>query len=77
MVRFVAVQERVCSLDRRGLGSLVKWVEMLGDLLIAQKALADLQAAGGDRRWAGWREWSDAGEGSLVSGPSAGMTGVV
>lgn len=67
--------QAICSRGRRGLGSLVERVEILEDLCIAQKVLADLQAAGG----------SPAGqvarvvrcrEGTLVSGPRAGMTGV-
>ncbi len=60
-VQFVTVKgKRLAVLTAEDWEALVEWVEMLEDLHIAQKALADLQAAGGDRRRAGWREWSDA-----------------
>jgi hypothetical protein len=38
---------------------LIEWLESLEDLQIAQQALNDLKAAGGNRDRAGWLKWDD------------------
>jgi hypothetical protein len=45
--------------------ALIEWLETLEDLEVVRKAFADLKAAGGDRKEAGWLKWSDvvSGEG--------------
>ena len=42
--------------------ALIEWLETLEDVEIVRKALADLKAAGGDRKKAGWIEWEKARE---------------
>ncbi len=39
--------------------ALVEWLETLEDLEVVRKAFADLKAAGGDRKKAGWMKWED------------------
>ncbi|MCI0399505.1 MAG: hypothetical protein L0322_31860 [Chloroflexi bacterium] len=39
--------------------ALIEWLETVEDVHIAQQALAELKAAGGDRQRAGWLEWED------------------
>jgi hypothetical protein len=43
----------------------VEWLETLEDLDVVRKAFAELKAAGGDRKKAGWLKWDDValGEG--------------
>lgn len=41
---------------------MIEWLENLEDLQLARQALADLGAAGGDRRRAGWLRWDDVRE---------------
>ena len=38
--------------------ALIEWLETLEDAQVARQALAELRAAGGDRRKAGWLEWT-------------------
>ena len=38
--------------------ALIEWLETLEDAQVARQALAELRAAGGDRRKAGWLEWA-------------------
>ncbi|MBM4461653.1 MAG: hypothetical protein FJ011_28500 [Chloroflexi bacterium] len=60
-VQFVTVKgKRLAVLSASDWESLVEWVEQLEDRQIARAAFADLAAAGGDRRRAGWLEWEDA-----------------
>jgi len=40
--------------------ALIEWLETLEDIQIARAAFADLKAAGGDRKRAGWVEWEEA-----------------
>lgn len=42
--------------------ALIEWLETLEDLQIARQALAELKAAGGDRKRAGWVRWEDAAD---------------
>ena len=39
---------------------LIEWLETLKDLQIVRQAVAELKAAGGDRKKAGWMEWQGA-----------------
>lgn len=58
-VQFVTVKgKRLAILSARDWESLIEWLETLEDLEIAQNALAALNAAGGDRKKAGWLEWN-------------------
>ncbi|MBM4041285.1 MAG: hypothetical protein FJ290_22510 [Planctomycetes bacterium] len=38
--------------------ALIEWLETLEDAQIAREALAELSAAGGDRKKAGWLDWA-------------------
>ncbi|HPD16761.1 MAG TPA: hypothetical protein PLE19_17565 [Planctomycetota bacterium] len=43
--------------------ALIEWLETLEDTQVIQQAIAELRAAGGDRKKAGWLEWAEvAGE---------------
>jgi len=63
-VQFVTAKgKRFAVLSAEDWESLVEWVETLEDLQIVRQARADLNAAGGDRKRAGWLEWKNvAGE---------------
>ena len=37
---------------------LVEWLETLNDIQVARHAMNELNAAGGDRKRAGWLEWN-------------------
>ena len=39
--------------------ALVEWLETLEDLEVVREAFADLKAAGGNRKKAGWLNWED------------------
>ena len=57
-VRFVTVKgRRFAVLDAEDWEALVEWVEDLEDTQIVRAAFAELSAAGGDRRRAGWLAW--------------------
>jgi hypothetical protein len=60
-VQFVTVKgKRLAVLSAEDWEALVEWAETLEDVQIARDAFANLQAVGGDRKRAGWREWKDA-----------------
>lgn len=60
-VQFVTVKgKRFAVLSAEDWEALVEWVENLEDAQIARAALAELKAAGGDRRQAGWLPWDEA-----------------
>jgi hypothetical protein len=60
-VQFVTVKgKRLAVLSAEDWEALVEWVENLEDSQIARAAFAELKAAGGDRKRAGWLEWEDA-----------------
>jgi hypothetical protein len=63
-VQFVTVKgKRLAVLNAEDWEALIEWLETLEDIQVAQRAFAELEAAGGDRQRAGWREWrSVAGE---------------
>jgi hypothetical protein len=57
-VQFVTVKgQRLAVLSAEDWEALIDWLETLEDTRIAQQALAELKAAGGDRKRAGWLEW--------------------
>lgn len=60
-VQFVTVNgKRVAVVDGDDWEAMVEWLETIEDIDAARQAYAALQAAGGDRRKAGWLPWSDA-----------------
>ena len=59
-VQFVTVKgRRFAVLSADDWEALVEWVEDLEDTQIARTAFAELGAAGGDRRRAGWLAWDE------------------
>lgn len=59
-VQFVTVKgKRLAVLDAEDWDALIEWVETLEDASIAQSAIAELKAAGGDRAQVGWLKWDD------------------
>jgi hypothetical protein len=57
-VQFVTVKgKRLAVLDAEGWEALIEWLETLKDLQIAQSALTQLKAAGGNCQRAGWLKW--------------------
>ncbi len=59
-VQFVTVKgERLAVLSADDWEALIEWVETLEDVEIAKQALAELKAAGEDRKQAGWLEWGE------------------
>ena len=57
-VQFASVKgQRVAILSTDDWEALIEWLETLEDVRIAQQALAELKAADGDRKRAGWLEW--------------------
>jgi hypothetical protein len=59
-VQFVTVKgKRLAVLGVEDWEALIEWMEDLEDTRIARSAYAELKAAGGDRKRAGWLEWED------------------
>ena len=57
-VQFVTVKgKHLAVLNAEDWEALIEWLETLEDMQIADEALAELRAAGGDRKRAGWIEW--------------------
>lgn len=64
-VQFATVQgRRVAVIDGSDWDALIEWLETVEDLQAARTAFAQLKAAGGDRKRAGWLRWEDV-EGEL------------
>jgi hypothetical protein len=62
-VQFVTIKDRrfaVVSLE--DWEALIEWLETLEDIDIVRQAFADLKAANGDRKRAGWLRWTDVEE---------------
>ena len=60
-VQFVTVKgKRLAVLNAEDWEALIEWMEDLEDTRIARTAYAELEAAGGDRKRAGWLEWEEA-----------------
>ncbi|MBW7919618.1 MAG: hypothetical protein H3C52_09980 [Anaerolineales bacterium] len=54
-VQFVEAKgKRFAVISEEEWEALIEWLETLEDLDIVRKAFADLKAAGGDRKKAGW-----------------------
>ncbi|MBM4425434.1 MAG: hypothetical protein FJ030_18990 [Chloroflexi bacterium] len=59
-VQFVTVKgKRFAILSADDWEALIEWLETVEDALVAKEAFAQLKAAGGDRKRAGWVEWSN------------------
>ena len=57
-VQFVTAQgRRFAILTAEDWEALIEWLETLEDSQIARQAFAELRAAGGDRKRAGWVPW--------------------
>lgn len=57
-VQFVTAKgKRYAVLSADEWEALIDWLETLEDTQIARQAFAELKAAGGDRKRAGWLEW--------------------
>jgi hypothetical protein len=64
-VQFITVKgKRFAVVNADDWEALIEWIETLEDTDIAKQAFAELKAAGGDRKQAGWMEW-DAVEAEL------------
>ena len=60
-VQFVTVKgKRLAVVSAEDWEALIEWLETLEDVQIARSAFAELKAAGGDRKRAGWIEWEEA-----------------
>ncbi|MBI2907775.1 MAG: hypothetical protein HYX92_08985 [Chloroflexi bacterium] len=56
-VQFVTAKgKRLAVLSADDWEALIEWLETLEDLQAARQAIAELKAAGGDRKRAGWLE---------------------
>ena len=59
-VQFVKAKgKRFAIISAEEWEALIDWLETLEDLEIVHKAFADLKAAGGNRKKAGWMKWED------------------
>jgi hypothetical protein len=59
-VQFVTVKgKRLAVLSAEDWEALIDWLETLEDTDAAQRALAQLKAAGGNRQQAGWSAWEE------------------
>ena len=59
-VQYVTKQgKRFAVLSAEDWEALVEWLETLEDSDVARQAFAELKAADGDRKRAGWLEWKD------------------
>jgi hypothetical protein len=57
-VQFVTKDgKRLAVLNADDWEALIEWLETLEDVQIARQAFAELRAAKGNRRRAGWQEW--------------------
>ena len=57
-VQFITAKgKRFAVLNAEDWEALIEWLETIEDIQIARKTLAELKAAGGDRKRAGWLEW--------------------
>jgi hypothetical protein len=62
-VQFVTLKgRRFAIVSAEDWEALIEWLEGLEDSRVVQEAIAELKAAGGDRRHAGWREWKEAAQ---------------
>ena len=67
-VQFVSKKgKRLAILSSEDWETLIEWLETLEDGQIARQALAELKAAKGNRRRAGWLEWAKVKDDLRVS----------
>ncbi len=60
-VQFVTVKgKRFAVISAEDWEALIDWLETIEDVQIAQQAIEELKAAGGDRKRAGWLDWDTA-----------------
>ena len=58
-VQFVTKKgKRLAILSGEDWEALIEWLETVEDVQIARQAFAELEAAQGNRRSAGWLEWN-------------------
>ena len=57
-VQFITAKgRRFAVISEEDWEALIEWLETLEDMQIVRRASAELKAAGGDRKRAGWMEW--------------------
>jgi PHD/YefM family antitoxin component YafN of YafNO toxin-antitoxin module len=62
-VQYVTVKgERFAVISADDWEALIEWLETLEDIQIAKQAFAQLKAANGDRKRAGWLQWDEVKE---------------
>ncbi len=60
-VQFVTAKgKRFAVVSAEDWEALIEWLETVEDTQLAKRAFDDLKAAGGDRKKAGWSEWTSA-----------------
>lgn len=59
-VQFVTIKgKRLAVLGAENWEALIEWLETLEGLQIAQSAMAQLKAVGGNRQQVGWLKWDE------------------
>ena len=62
-VQYVTVGgQRFAIINAEDWEALIEWLETIEDVQAAKQAVAELQAAGGDRERAGWLRWDEVKE---------------
>ena len=62
-VQYVTVKgKRLAVISADEWEAMIEWLETLEDVHRAKEAFAQLEAAGGDRKRAGWLRWDDVKE---------------
>ena len=62
-VQYVTVKgKRLAVVGADDWETIIEWLETLEDIQVAKQAYEALQAAGGDRKRAGWLRWDDVRE---------------
>jgi PHD/YefM family antitoxin component YafN of YafNO toxin-antitoxin module len=54
--------KRFAVLSAEDWEAVIEWLETLEDTHVARQAFAELKAAGGDRKRAGWLEWAEVAD---------------
>ncbi|HKE05623.1 MAG TPA: hypothetical protein VKE91_16325 [Blastocatellia bacterium] len=61
--QFITVKDqRLVILTAEDWDALIEWIEDLEDAKIVKQSLSELKMASGDRKKAGWLEWSEVEE---------------
>ena len=62
-VQYVTAKgKRFAVLSAEDWEAVIEWLETLEDTQVARQAFAELKAAGGDRKRAGWLEWAEVAD---------------